>query len=659
MKTKAAFLSAIILFLAVLILSGASKASAAPGGAPFPEETTPPPPSPTPQPTPTPEDDSGVMTNIFKVMFDASTLKEAIVNVLHSIFEDALGGLTDPSSPFYQLGGQISRFVFGTPELQEIRLDSWIQMRKVAFALLPLTAALTIWASLKEGLYSVTGYTNAFEAVTEFVVSISLTLASYWLMEQAIHLAEIMTLAIADTLDVDITTSVFAGLLVKPMVLGLARPILSMIFNILAFIFILVFMGSVMLAFLARELVLVMTVALAPVMIMLGAVRPLGWLRGLWTKAFFVFLLLLPINVLTLGIAVRLHILALDLVTGPLAALLCMLIIAGTLSVLISINAMLGKLVYGAAIQVTKAVGKTMASIATMAAGLAAGAAGAGVFGGLLGGAEGVSGAVGTLGGGGSGAGGRALAAAQTGGSFTGTSKLTSSIGRVLGTSSSSMVSGFGKGLLVGDAYKDHQLQLGAPSSPKLNIAEHGIPGGKEGLADLMQQIDSDQKAAAIGSDRETLAARVTQGVQTSEATLQAVEEDGLSAKDFLQEAHYLHPGRTSVKRAGREYIRAEAGSYAFADKSRYQQTDIVNRVPSTRRLHARDYQAAQRIVQQRQRTGDRPLQEISAAKIQSLARAVHARRLSGTDSYKSIIHQAAEDPNLQEWMDLSKGLIT
>jgi len=648
MNTKVPLLSALLLFLAVLTLSGTSTAFASP------EETTPPP-SPTPQPTSTPEDDDGgVMTQIFKVMFDASTLKEAIVNVLDSLFEDALGGLTDPSSPFYQLGGQISRFVFGTPELKEIRLDAWIQMRKVAFALLPLTAVLTIWVSMKEGLYSVTGYANTFEAVTEFVVSIALALASYWLMEQAISLTQIMTLAIADTLDVDITATVFTGLMLKPLVPALTRPILSMIFNILAFALVLAFMGSVLLAFLARELVLVMTVALAPVMILLGAVRPLGWLRGLWTKAFFVFLLLLPVNVLTLGIAVRLHISALDLATGPLATFIHILIIAGTLSVLIAVNGTLGKLVYGAAIQVTKKVGKTMTSMATMAAGLAVGV-------GALGGSGlGAVGGAGTLGGGGgSGAGGSALAASQTGGSFTGTSKLTSSIGRVLSTSGNAMVSGFGKGMRIGDAYKDEQLRLNPPSSTKLNVAENGIPGRKEGVADLMEQIDSDPKAAAIGSDRETLAARVTQGVQTSEATLQAVEEDGLSAKDFLQEAHYLHPGRTSVKRAGREYIRAEAGSYAFADKSRYQQTDIVNRVPSTRRLHARDYQAAQRIVQQRQRTGDRPLQEISAAKIQSLARAVHARRLSGTDSYKSIIHQAAEDPNLQEWMDLSKGLIT
>jgi hypothetical protein len=390
-------------------------------------------------------------------------------------------------------------------------------------------------------------------------------------------------------------------------------------------------------------------------MIMLGAVRPLGWMRGLWTKAFFVFLLLLPVNVLTLGIAGRLSAAALDLTTPPLAALLQLLLLTGTFSVLISINTMLGKLVYGAAIQVTGKVGKALTTAATTAVGLAAGAAGAGALGGLLGGGEGLSGAAGALGSGGGGLGGVPLAASSLEGSPTGTQQLTTSIGRALSTSRSTAARGFGQGLLVGDAYRQEQLALG-PSSPPLRVAEHGIPGRDQGVADLMAQIDTAPKAAAIGSDPDTLAARIDQGVAVSEATLTAVEQDGLSARDFLRETHYLHPGRSDLAAAGREYIRAEAGAHAFREMSRYQPADLGGQLPATRRLHARDYLAAQRIAQRRQGTGERVFQQVSVGTMQSLARAVQARRLSGARSYERIIEEAAADPDLNERLSLFQG---
>jgi len=143
MKNNLFCAAAFILLSGLVLLSSASRVFAAPDAVRAPAETPLPSPSSTPLPAPAPENDrGGSITKVFKVMFDASTLKEAIVSVLNAIFEDALDGLTAPSSTFYQLGEQISRFVFETPELKEIRLSSWVQTRKVAFAHLPLTAAL-------------------------------------------------------------------------------------------------------------------------------------------------------------------------------------------------------------------------------------------------------------------------------------------------------------------------------------------------------------------------------------------------------------------------------------------------------------------------------------------------------------------------------------
>ena len=622
------------------------------------------PPTPVPKTTPEPpgggedQDDqnkTSVITRIFKVMFDSSTMKDAIVNAMDSIFNEAVGNLTRPSSPFYQMGSEISEIVFETDKLREIRLSSWIQLRKVAFALLPLTAALTIWASMKNGLYSVTGYANTFEAVTEFVVSIGIALASYWLMEQAIGLVKSLTLAINDALRMDITASVFAGMIIKPAIAVQNAPVLTMIMSIFVFVFILAFMGSVLISFLAREVVIIIAVAMAPVMMILGSVRPLAWLRGLWMKAFFIFLLLLPINVLTMGVSAKLLGAAMEMTTGSLAAVFQLVILVGAISVLIAINGTLGKMVYGAALEVAEKVGKTLTSIGSMAVGLTAGIAGAGALGGTA--LAGTAGSVAPTAGGGLG-GGLTVSTVSAGGEVTSTSRLTTSIGSALSTSSNPAVSGFGRGLRVGNSIRDYQMgSASPPPSPKLNVATNGVPGLKAGEADVMGQIDTPQKAHAIGFDPDTLAIRAELGIKTSEATLIGAENEGVSARDVLRAANYLGPGNWDVTQAGRDFIRSEASSFAFHDKGMFKQKDIPALGPVTNALQGLDFIAAQRIVQHDQRiTTESPFTQIAPAQIQDVARAVRAQRLSGMANYHDIINDANQSASLSEWLRNIQG---
>jgi len=401
-----------------------------------------------------------------------------------------------------------------------------------------------------------------------------------------------------------------------------------------------------------------MTVALAPVMIILGSVRPLSWLRGLWSKAFVVFLLLLPINVLTMGVALKFWVSALSLASGPLASILQLTILAGTLSVLIAVNGTLGKLVYGAAIEVAQKVGKTLTSVASMAAGLAVGAVGVGALGGsaLGGGAAGLAPALG--GGGGSGAG-QALSSASSGGVVTSTSNLTSTIGRTLSGSRSSAISSLGKGMTIGAAVKEHKTANQPLPSSQLDIANKGVPGQAKGVADVMGQIDTPQKAATIGADQATLANRVTLGAETSAATLEAVEAGGLSARDYLRDTNYHNPGRPDIEMAGRDFIRSEAGSFALGGRSSYTQTALPGATPNTTGIHSLDYQAAHRIVQSEQRYGSSYFNEISASKIQDVAQAVRARRVTGMRSYDAIVNNAKQDHDLREWIDKSKGLLS
>lgn len=666
------FRAASAVLLVALTTVSVSSVYASGGRSPSPRETPPPPqeqPDPgTPVPAPnspgSAEADGGgpVIHKIFKILFDYRTMKDAIIATINGMFEDAVGEISTTGSPLYQMGSEISKIVFQTEKLKDLRYSSWVELRKVAFALLPLVAALTLWASMKEGLYSVTGYANTLEAVTEFVVSIALALASYWLMEQAIGLTESLTLAIAGAFQLDLTASVFSGVLVKTFTFGSMSPVMTMLFSIIALVFIVVFMVSVLLAFLAREVIMIITVALAPLLILLGSVRPLGWLRSLWSKAFFVFLLLLPVNVLLMGVSAKLHLSAVDLSSGPLSFTLQLIIIAGTLSILIALNTTLGKLVFGAAIEVAKKAGSTLMDLGSIAAGLAvgAGALGAGSAG-ALGGALGGSQTLSPAGGGGGGGGfGRSISGNLSGTTgITSTSKLTSTIGGVLSSSRSSAVRSFGGGLRAGTAVRDYQEanQL-MRSSPPLDLANKEMPGYEQGLADVTEQFDTVQKSVGLGGKQEELEAATRFGADTAVANLRAVENAGGSARDYLHEAGYLHRGRKNIELAGREFIRAEAGSFVLGKhRSRYQSNEIMDRTPNTRELHYRDFAVGHRIVQAEQRKQNSPFREISPAKLEATARAVHARRLSGMSSNLDIMDSAANS-RLEDWIDDSLGLI-
>jgi len=665
MNRKALLNSAAILMLLVAVSTiFVSSAFAHPGKAPGPPPPWDPPTTPDP-PEPPGDGDTGstagdnkkstsIITQIFKVMFDSSTMKDAIVNALDSIFNEGLSQLTNPTSPFYKMGAEASKIVFDTESLKEVRYSSWIQLRKVAFALLPLTAALTIWASMKDGLYSVTGYANTFEAVAEFFVSIAIALASFWLMEQAIGLVKTFSIAIAESLDIEITRSVFDGFVMKYSLASIDTPILTMIMSIFMFVFVLVFMGSVLIAFLAREVVIIITVALAPVMMILGSVRPLSWLRGLWSKAFLVFLLLLPINVLAMGIGVKFINAAGSLSTGTLASLFQLVILIGITSVLIAINGTLGKMVYGAAIEVAQKVGDALTQVAAMGATVVGMAATGGLGGAAL---AGTAGSLAPAAGGGSGA---ALSTAGTaaGGQITSTSNLTSTIGSALSTSGNRIVSGFGKGMRVGAAVKDHKLASAAPPpGAQLNVAKNGIPGMKQGTADSKEEINTPNKAAGIGSTQEILEERRGVSDKTSEATQIGLEENGLSSRDFLEQTHYLHPGKPDIAAAGRDYIRSEAGSYAFKGRGKFSQNELSNWTPNTPSLHVLDYQAAQHIVQNRQTPSHNLTKHITPSVVSDVARAVQAQRQNGRSTYKDIVGKANASASLQSWIDNSLGL--
>jgi len=660
MNRKALLSSAAILMLLVAVSTiFVTSAYAGPGQDPG----TPPPPQPNSTPEPTGDDggnsgdtktSTSIITKIFKVLFDTSTMKDAIVNSLDSIFDEAFETITTNTSPLYKMGSDISTLIFKTDKLKDLRLDYWKQLRKVAFALLPLVAALTIWASMKEGLYSVTGYANTFEAVAEFFVSIAIALASYWLMEQAVVLTKALTLAISESLTLNIEGSVFAGLVVKSAGFGSMNTILAMIVKLLGFGLVLTYMGTGLIVFLSREVVILLTIAMAPLMIILGSVRPLSWLRGLWFKAFLIFLLLLPINVLVMGVSFKLMISATDYTTSTLTGFFQLLIVAGTISLLIAINGTLGKMVYGAAMEVAQKVGESVAAVGGLAV------AATGGLGALLGGGgAAMAGTAPVVAGGGTGG---SMALATTGGgAVTSTSQLTEKIGSVLSSSRNGILRSLGGGLKAGNAIRDHKLAstpgISPEPSPQLNIGKNGVPGFDKGLEDAMAQYDTPEKAEALGSDMDTMAERNTMGGGTAGATVLAAEEAGLSGKDFYKDAGTLTAGNPDTVLAGRKHTRQGASAH-LGTESMFPRADLPTWTPNTQSVETYDFIVAEQIVNHDQLfPGSTFSGDVTSNDMGMVGRAVQARRVAG-GSYRSIMRSAERSAGeLKDWVDTTKGL--
>ncbi len=670
MKTKYwIYAAALIVLLVVLTTQSVRTVSASTNS--LPElEGTPPPPTPKPEPgTPEPGSNNGndngggrktIIQKIFHIIFDYPTLADAIVGSLTTIFEKSVDGITGDSSQLMGLGRDISNIVFPDENytdgltMKEVRLTTWRETRKVAFALIPLVAALTVWASMKNGLYSVTGYANTLEAVAEFVVSVAIALASYLLMEQAIELANNIAVAIA--YDYPVQESVFAGIKMKSINFATNAPVLAMIWFAFAFVFLTVFMGSVLIAFLAREVVLVLVVGMAPIMLILGAVRPLGWMRGLWAKAFFVTLLILPINTFVMGIAIKVQKVAAALKEGTLETVFNLVIMVGIISVLIAINTSLGKLVYGAALEVADKIKGTIEGIVAMGAAVGGIAIGVGALG--AGGLSAVAGA--ELGGGLGGSGGGSLSGAvSSGADVTRTGQLSSVIGTALGGSSNQIVSSFGKGLSKGGDIKTRNAEINSRlSSSNKNLA---LSGSEEGFKEAIEQFNTDKKAASFGEDidKDQYLYRAELGKQTAEVSMDAAANAGLLEPFFNIMGH--EPGVHGIKRQAKEFTRAQASYLAISGHSanKFKAPNIIypnqyNNIDP----HVADMAASHQIIMNEHRNrwsvAGEPLKVTPNLSNQTVD-VVRNLREQGNLSYGEIINKAA-NMNLQDWIDHNSG---
>jgi len=222
-----------------------------------------------------------------------------------------------------------------------------------------------------------------------------------------------------------------------------------------------------------------------------------------------------------------------------------------------------------------------------------------------------------------------------------------------------------GQGLRAGNAIRDHKVQK-ALSSPRLpyqssplNLGGKPMPGLEEGFNDITEQFATEKQRMSIGEpEYDVLEAKARAGVDTAESTLTAVANAGGSEVDYLREKGHFHAGNSNVTEALRDYYRAEGSTFALGDNSKFKAHDISGSFPNSPQWHHRDIAVGHMVVQGEQRHLLAEGKELKGTPdlIRRTSLAVASRRLSGASSYNDIMQSAAQNGNLNNWINDTLG---
>ncbi len=667
-------LLACLLVLSALLLTRGAAASAPPARAPEEPAKRLAPAQATPEPTPHPDEGEEperrtiLQTIIQTIFFPFEKLAEGVRAALAELFQQTVEAALDPMIEALNLAGgwllpeEGPAPKGGSPaaaplSLREVRRTAWGAMIKVAAALMPLALVVTVGSAMKEGVTSVTGYADAREALLNWLIGVGAAATSLFLIERGVDLSTAAASGIRETLSAAIEMDwnlgdQLLGSLVRLKLLDSLPAVLQLFLGFFALVTMIAIVGSVIIALLAREVILLLLVAVAPVVLVLGSLRPLRWLSGLWTKALVIALLLGPLNLLLLGAAGLLAQKTSAAGSGPAGAILAMLVGVGVISVLVGLNSRIGKLVYGAAIEIAqKAWGSTLGvvQLAALAAGFALAPAAASLMAG--GAASGAS-----AGGPSAGAQPVGLSAARDVSSAAGAfgrsaplSNLTSSIGSLMAGSRNPALRGFGQGMRAGGAAWLLEPASGGPLPPAGEALEVRAGLSAAG-SEMTDRYAGSEKAAMerFGLPKEEAQARIGAGLQLSENAFRAMEALGVDQGSTLRDLGYLRGG--DLTGAVASFGRATAGSWAFRHRSPYARPQPI--APPGPSLGGHDVQAALEIASSQGPAWG--IESVSPALITQLSLTVHQRRTQLGEGLAGIVEEASRKGSpgrLVEWM--------
>jgi hypothetical protein len=622
----------------------------------------------TPRPTDVPDsgDDSGdpgTVTvierhTIWKILFPYETLGDAVkAAVIRLVDEMSLGLVREMQGAANRLWQVVMQ---REGMFQDVRRDVWRVTIVVAGILMPLSLMVSVASALKEGTTSVTGYASAREGLLSWVISIGAAVSSYFLLSKAIELSAAGTAAIAEGLlgsvagSFDLGDHILGSLVLSGMYVatpGIGQLFLSFFGAFLA----IGLVASMGLALLAREVILVLAVGLAPIMLIMGGMSPMRWLAGLWTKITTMALLLGPANALLLGVGAmvgqRAH--QAGLGGGAMAdRILGFLVALGVLSVLIGLNTMIGKTVYGAVIEIAEKAGKSTMAVVNLAA-IAVGAAAAPAIGGLVGGGSAAASGVAEAGGGAMASGLSGVGGAHS--QAMGQARLTASIGQAVGASGLPGARGFQTGMnlgAAGEAYKQVRQGVGEGIGGAAGWKDSSLDAGRavgDARAEILERYGTKGGNTALAQTGVPLADiedRLGKGAQLAENSYAALPRLGLDTGTVLRDLNYRGE---SLQGAATGFARATIGGYGLGNRSDYHMPIMTSRfLPE--RYHGADWMGAVRIATSLGPSGTRG-QAPDAEMIELLTRAVHHRRVQLGETVDEIVSSASKAAGMREWL--------
>lgn len=623
-----------------------------------------------PPPTPTADDDggdgedSGNVTvverhTIWRILFPYETLGESIrAALIDTVAEMGREVASQAELAVNRLGDLVLE-----PEgmFTDVRRDVWRVTIVVAGILMPLSFMVSVGAALRDGTSSVTGYAGAREALLNWVIAAGAAVSSYFLLTRAINLASAAAIAIFSGLLHETSASLdLGGLIVGSLIssgLYIATPGLGQLFIVLfGMLLAVALVASIGLALLAREVILVLAVGLAPVTLILGGVGPLRWLSGLWMKVTTTALLLGPANALLLGAAALLGVRAhqSELATAGLAdRILGYLVALGIVSVLIGLNTLVGKMVYGAVIEIAEKAGQGVMAVVNLA-GIAVGAAVAPAVGGLIGGAGATA-----IAGGGMGAGLGGAGAMETVAQASSQMRAVSSIGQTVGATGLPGARGFGAGMNVGGALSAHgQVKQGIAQAAEARAAGplgNPLPIGDLAMgkaidtahAELKSEIAADGPRATLASSGispEDALHRVDIGRQLSHNLAAVGDRYGVDMRVGLGQ---LGIRGTEAQEAGVAYARASIRETALGVASPFSNPMPARNLP--RQITARDLDTARQIVTAVRPHGLHPAPSVDF--LDSLVQTAFLRRTQLNEDPRRTVDDGTRAMDLDGWM--------
>jgi hypothetical protein len=684
-KKIARLLLLAILTLAALLCSGQRAASARAASPPNESQRPTPQLIVTPIPTHTPQPDDGDGENdeeeeedgetiwqtiIQTIIFPFEKLAEGVRNALAELFSRTVEAAMEPMKDALD---RAVEWLYPQDMIRDIRWKTWGAMAKVAAALMPLALMITVGSAMREGVTSITGYANAREALLNWLIGVGAAAASYFLIEKAIDLSGASSSAIRASMGQAIAEEWnlgdhLLGSIINLIALQTAGPLMQLFLGFFALITMIVVVSSIILALLAREVILLLLVALSPVIFVMGSMRPLRWLSGLWTKAMVVSLMLGPVNYMLLAIAALIAAKANAFSSGLGGAILGMLIGIGVISVLVALNSMIGKLVYGAAIEIAQKAWKSTMGVLQLAA-VAAGFAIAPAAAGLLGGGSSAMAAGSAVAGGPIGTGhlgGPASNIGEIGAGFTAegnisplvgafgksesVSNLTNAIGSAMSSSRNPLIRGFGQWMRIGgaaDALKSPPSRIPVPPPNEPVDIAAGLSFASEEFTNRFGGSES-TAMAKFGLPEAQARGLIEEGIHVSRNAFAAMEELSIDKGTALRDLGYYRGGDLTGAVAG--FGRVTTGRWALRSRSPY--TVPRPLVPPSTNIGGHDVQAALDIINGPARAEGSIV--ATPSMISQLAMTVHQRRIQRGESLRNIVKEATFQKTrgeLTSWM--------